>query len=127
MSQAFPFFLRQGFLMTIQITLAHIEPNDGFLYRRRGLLQLTGRDSYREATRVLRQRFPEAPDSEENPDAVIGSEWCVHAAAAIWSEKGGNAKADMDSIRAVTLAINGGLNGLSERSEWLARTKAVWK
>lgn len=100
--------------------------NDGFTYRGRGLLQLTGKDSYAGATALLRKSFPDAPDFTVDPDAVIGSAWCLRVAAAEWFSKGCNALADRGSISAVTRAINGGLIGLAERTEWSKRTKFVW-
>jgi putative chitinase len=102
-------------------------PNDGFNYRGRGLLQLTGKDSYQEATTILRKGNPSAPDFVSLPDAVISAEWCVAIAAAEWVAKGCNALADQDDIEKITRAINGGLIGLAERIEWAKRTKAVWK
>ena len=101
-------------------------PNDGFTYRGRGLLQLTGRDSYHEATTTLRAQNPEAPDFVASPDAVFSAQWCLAVAAAEWACKGCNALADQDDLRKVTRAINGGLIGLSDRTEWLRLTKAVW-
>jgi putative chitinase len=101
-------------------------PNDGFTYRGRGLLQLTGRDSYAEATTTLRRQNPAAPDFVAMPDAVFSAEWCLAVAAAKWASVGCNALADQDDVRRVTKAINGGLIGLSDRIDWLRRTKAVW-
>ena len=101
--------------------------NDGFTYRGRGLLQLTGKDSYQEATTILRKISPAAPNFVAMPDEVIGEQWCLAVAAAEWSDKGCNALADLDDIRKITLAINGGLIGLAERMEWAKRTKAVWR
>ena len=101
-------------------------PNDGFTYRGRGLLQLTGRDSYREATATLRAQNPAAPDFVAMPDAVFSAQWCLAIAVAEWASKGCNAHADLDDIRKVTKAINGGLIGLSDRRERLRLAKAVW-
>jgi putative chitinase len=101
-------------------------PNDGFTYRGRGLLQLTGKDSYREATATLRAQNPAAPDFVATPDDVFGAQWSLAVAAAEWASKGCNALADEDDIRKVTKAINGGLVGLSDRMERLRLTKAVW-
>jgi len=101
-------------------------PNDGFTYRGRGLLQLTGRDSYREATATLRAQNPAAPDFVAMPDAVFSAQWCLAIAVAEWASKGCNAHADVDDIRKVTKAINGGLIGLSDRRERLRLAKAVW-
>jgi putative chitinase len=99
---------------------------DGYKYRGRGPLQLTGKDSYRHATMELRKRLPHAPDFVNFPDSVVDANWCLWIAAAEWAEKGCNAYADKDDIRGVTLKINGGLIGLDEREEWLSRTKAIW-
>jgi len=101
-------------------------PNDGFTYRGRGLLQLTGKDSYREATATLRAQNPNAPDFVDTPDAVFGAPWCLAVAVAEWASKGCNTLADEDDLRKVTKAINGGLIGLSDRMERLRLTKAVW-
>ena len=101
-------------------------PDDGFTYRGRGLMQLTGRDSYAEATTCLRKHTPAAPDFVVSPDDVISAQWCLEVAASEWAEKGCNAFADQDDIRKVTRAINGGFIGLADRMEWLRRTKVIW-
>jgi len=106
--------------------MGNASPNDGFMYRGRGLLQLTGKDSYQDVTNILRKSFPESPDFVAEPDQVISAEWCIHVAAAMWDNKGCNRKADSDSLNAVTKAINGGLIGLADRKDWLKKTKAVW-
>ena len=101
-------------------------PNDGFTYRGRGLLQLTGKESYQEATTTLRAQNPAAPDFVATPDAVFSAQWCLAVAVVEWASKGCNALADADDIRKVTKAINGGLIGLSDRTERLRLSKAVW-
>ena len=102
-------------------------PNDGFTYRGRGLLQLTGKESYQEVTTILRKGNPIAPDFVSSPDEVISAEWCLAIAASEWVAKGCNALADQDDIRKITRALNGGQIGLAERMEWAKRTKAVWR
>jgi putative chitinase len=106
--------------------MGNVGDGDGFAYRGRGLLQLTGKDSYAEATAILRQSYPDAPDFTLSPDAVIDTEWCLKVAAAEWNSKGCNEKADQDDINAITRAINGGLIGIAERTEWSKRTKFIW-
>jgi putative chitinase len=106
--------------------LGNDQPGDGFRYRGRGLLQLTGKASYREATATLRAQNAAAPDLVAAPDEVFSAQWALAVAAAAWVAKGCNALADQDSIQRVTRAINGGLIGLGDRMEWLRQTKAVW-
>lgn len=106
--------------------MGNTAPGDGYAYRGRGLLQLTGKDSYREATAILRQDEAAAPDFVAEPDGVIAAPWCLAVAAAEWRSKGCNALADQDDLRRITRAINGGYIGLAERGEWLKRTKALW-
>ncbi len=106
--------------------LGNTGANDGYTYRGRGLLQLTGKESYKQATSILRKENPAAPDFVASPDEVISSDWCLQIAAAEWVSKGCNTLADQDDIKKITRAINGGLIGLSERIEWAKRTKAIW-
>ncbi|OQX18473.1 MAG: lytic enzyme [Desulfobulbaceae bacterium A2] len=106
--------------------LGNTDPGDGFKYRGRGLLQLTGKDSYHDATEILRLLNAQSPDFVQEPDLVFSAAWCVEVAAAAWFTRGCNEFADQDLIRSVTKRINGGLIGLAEREEWLKRTKQVW-
>jgi len=106
--------------------LGNSGPDDGYTYRGRGLLQLTGKGSYQQITQILQGDYPEAPDFVASPDEVIGAQWSLAVAAAIWNSKGCNAFADNDDIESVTKAINGGLIGLNERIECLEKTKATW-
>lgn len=107
--------------------LGNDRPGDGYLYRGRGLLQLTGKDSYAQAAGVLQTGYPSAPDFVAYPDAVISARWCLGAAAAIWVAKECNEAADDDDIVLVTRRINGGTVGLTERRRWLARTRDLWR
>ena len=100
---------------------------DGYLYRGRGLLQLTGKDSYVRATTFLRQRSPGAPDLVREPDAVLSAAWCLDVAAAEWAARGCNQAADADDVAGVTRLINGGEIGLAERIMWTAKTRRVWR
>ena len=74
----------------------------------------------------LRKQNAVAPDFVTTPDAAFSAQWCLAVAAAKWASVGCNAFADQDDIRRVTRAINGGLIGLSDRTDWLRLTKAVW-
>lgn len=96
------------------------QPGDGFRFIGRGLLQMTGRDSY---TR-LGQKV--GADLISDPKLACSTEWCLPLAAEEWKEKGCNALADADDVKGVTKRINGGTIGLPERIAWLAKTKAIW-
>lgn len=106
--------------------LGNVAPDDGYCFRGRGLLQLTGRVNYARITTLVRRREPAAPDFTRDPDQVSGADWCLQAAAAAWNADGCNALADADDVRALTLRINGALLGLAERLEWTRRTRLVW-
>ena len=101
-------------------------PGDGYKFRGRGLLQLTGKNNYVEATNNVRKFNPACPDFANDPDQLMDALWCVEVAAAKWDVNACNPLADQDNIQAVTLKINGGTIGLSDRSLWLARCKTVW-
>jgi putative chitinase len=97
---------------------------DGWRFIGRGLLQITGRESYEKYGRLL--GIPLA----EEPDLAISADWALKIAAAEWAASGRrgqscNALADADDLDGVTRAINGGLIGLASRREWLRRWKAA--
>ncbi|HEJ3656997.1 TPA: glycoside hydrolase family 19 protein [Pseudomonas aeruginosa] len=92
---------------------------DGWRYRGRGLLQITGRSNYRAAAAGLGQPLEAEPELLEQP------EWAALSAAWWWSTHGLNELADRGEFAAITRRINGGLNGQSERLELWERAKAV--
>ncbi|MES2901677.1 MAG: lytic enzyme [Pseudomonadota bacterium] len=106
--------------------MGNVAQGDGFLYRGRGMLQLTGKGSYARATTILQLRSPAAPDLTDVPDAVCSAEWCLHVAAAEWAARGCNCAADRDDIEEVTRCINGGIIGLPERIAWSAKVRPLF-
>jgi putative chitinase len=107
--------------------MGNVDPGDGYLYRGRGLLQLTGRAGYAAATVQVRQGQRDAPDFVRDPDAVCAPAWCLQVAAAVWAAKNCNALADDDDVAALTVRLNGGTVGLGEREELTRRTREVWR
>jgi putative chitinase len=97
-------------------------PNEGYKYRGRGLIQITGKTAYA----ALSNRPDLAVDLVADPDQAFSAAWSLKVACAFWTSKNINALADQDDIAAVTRAVNGGLNGLAGRTEGLRKAKAVW-
>ncbi|MCV0147186.1 glycoside hydrolase family 19 protein [Pseudomonas aeruginosa] len=92
---------------------------DGWRYRGRGLLQITGRANYRTAGAGLGQPLEAEPELLEQPD------WAALSAAWWWSTHGLNELADRGEFAAITRRINGGTNGQAERLELWERAKRV--
>lgn len=111
--------------------LGNTEPGDGYRFRGRGPIQLTGRANYRSFTTWCRKSGFDAPNFEEVPDKVTEQPWNVLAAIAYWDAfnptgKSLNRYADANNIEAVTRKINGGLNGFDDRIELYTRTALVF-
>ena len=105
--------------------LGNVQPGDGYRYRGRGWIQLTGRDNYKRATQRLRARFPDCPDFEQSPDLVATAKWAALTAADFWNNAGLNALADAGKFELITRRINGGLNGYPDRLARWETAKAV--
>ena len=101
--------------------LGNTQKGDGFRYRGRGLIQLTGRGNYK--------RFSDAinVDCVAKPDLVAEAPYAVYAAGWYWNSRSINNPADQDNLREVTRRINGGYNGLADRAKYLKRAKLVLK
>lgn len=89
--------------------LGNTQPGDGFKYRGRGLIQITGRANYSEAGKALGLPLIDFPVLLENP------EFAAKSAAWFWKSRGLNELADIDKFERITRRINGGLNGQAER------------
>lgn len=88
---------------------------DGYRYRGRGPIQLTGRDNYRAFTAWARSMDPRAPDFVADPDAVLTDPWEGLSPIWFWDRGGLNRYADQGDFLTVTKRINGGTNGLADR------------
>lgn len=88
--------------------LGNTEPGDGWKYRGRGFIQLTGRDNFTRASRDLGIDLVNNPDLAETPE--------VAAKLAIWYWKKSNAgaAARAGDLRASRRAVNGGYNGMAD-------------
>lgn len=82
---------------------------DGWRYRGRGLIQITGRDNYARAGAELGLDLIAHPEQLEQPflAALSAAEW--------WHRHGCNILADIGDMAAVTRRVNGGLTGLDDR------------
>lgn len=84
---------------------------DGQLYCGRGLFQITGAFNYEQCSIALfgDSRLLRKPDLLEEP------EWAVKSAVWYWNTRKLNALADAQLFTKITIAINGGINGLEDR------------
>lgn len=95
-------------------------PGDGFRYRARGAIGITGKDNYRACGQALGLDLVNAPELlQVLPGAARSAGW-------FWSTHGCNALADADQFDRLTAAINGGQNGASDRRErWEVAKRAL--
>ena len=93
--------------------------DDGWIFRGRGLLQLTGRIAYESVGDAL------GVDLATDPDLVLHQDYALQVAGEIWRAARCNRYADDDDIVGVTRAINGGRIGLVDRRAWLKQTRTL--
>jgi predicted chitinase len=98
---------------------------DGYKYRGRGMMQLTGKTNYSKFTASHNKKNPDDPrDFVANPDLLVtDTKYGIESAYFFWDSRGLNAIADSDNVGDVTTAVNGGLNGLPDREARLKRVK----
>lgn len=87
--------------------MGNTDPNDGWTYRGRGLIQLTGKANYQAFADAIKRPLGVIPlYLMTNEGASLAAGWC-------WATN----KLDGLSLEAQTRNINGGLNGLKDRQE----------
>jgi putative chitinase len=89
--------------------MGNTDEGDGWKYRGRGLIQLTGKDNYRLASDAL------GVDFVADPDLVLSKEYAALTAAWYWNKRGLNKEADAKDFTGMTKKINGGTIGLADR------------
>lgn len=103
--------------------LGNMSKGDGMRFKGRGLIQITGRNNYRELSRALGIDFTANPELLETP------EYATQSACWWWRAHGLNELADEpteDSFRKITRKINGGYNGYADRYKlWLRATQIL--
>lgn len=99
--------------------LGNTRTGDGFRFRGNGMLQLTGRASHARIGRLI------GVDLESNPEMLENPTTSFRVAAAEFKALGALPFADRDDVTGVTKKVNGGRNGLAERTVHLRRWKAV--
>jgi putative chitinase len=82
---------------------------DGFRFRGRGLIQLTGRDNYTRFAASLGISIDETIEYLETPSGAVAS------AGWFWDNNGLNQFCDKDDFITLTKRINGGTIGLADR------------
>lgn len=99
--------------------MGNVHPGDGWRYIGRGLLQITGRETYARIGTAL------GIDLVGQPYLAVSPDHAVAIAVEEWRRSGCMRYADLDDVVEVTRAINGGLIGLRDRREWLLKAKTV--
>jgi putative chitinase len=92
---------------------------DGWRFRGRGLLQITGRENYADCGEAL------GVDLLTDPDRLLEPPLAAMSAGWFWAAHGLNVLADSGNFARITIRINGALNGQSERLIFLASAKTA--
>jgi putative chitinase len=97
--------------------LGNARPGDGYRYRGNGMLQMTGRGAHRRIGKMT------GFDLENHPELLADPATAFRVAVAEFVALKCLAPAAADDIVTVTRLVNGGRNGLPERTVWLRKWK----
>jgi len=89
--------------------MGNTDDGDGWKYRGRGVIQLTGKNNYRTCGEAL------GLDLVVNPDLILEPQYACLSAGWFWNKRGLNTLADANDIETITKRVNGGLHGLLDR------------
>jgi putative chitinase len=88
------------------------DSGDGYKYRGRGIVQITGKNNYSKCSIAL---FEDESNLLEDPDLLLEPHYAMHSACWFWNASRLNALADSGDIKTMTKRINGGYIGLEDR------------
>ena len=90
--------------------MGNTQPGDGWMFRGRGLKQLTGRENYTKFGKSVKM------SAEQASEYVATEKGAIESACWFWKNKKLNAIADTGDIKKLTKVINGGDIGLADRT-----------
>lgn len=96
------------------------ESGDGWKYRGRGFIQITGKANYTELSK------DKGIDYVSNPDLLLTEADSMVSAIWFWNKRRLNRFADNDDIYTITKRINGGYNGFRHRQKLLKHYKKIF-
>jgi hypothetical protein len=99
--------------------LGNTQTGDGRRFKGRGPIQLTGRANYKRYGDLL------GVDLISDPTRAATPQVGFRTAGLFWKRNGLNELADKQWFKTITKRINGGFNGLPERTRYYVRAKAV--
>lgn len=99
--------------------MGNTQPGDGYLFRGRGVIQLTGRDNYTNFGSTLNK------SAEQVVEYVQTKQGAIESACWFWNSRNINKAADAGDIVAMTKLINGGTIGLEDRKKHYEHALAV--
>ena len=105
--------------------IGNTQAGDGFKFRGRTGIQITGRANTLSFWRWCQDRFPSVPDFIWNPDAMNTDPWEGLGPIWYWDSRALNRYADEGNHEMITRRINGGLNGYEDRLRWFSRASLV--
>jgi putative chitinase len=95
------------------------ESGDGWLYRGRGYIQVSGKYNYGKCADAI------GIDCLNNPDLLLDPSGAAMSAGWFWDSHNLNALADTQSITAMTKIINGGTDGIVDRLALYGKAKKI--
>lgn len=105
--------------------MGNLNQGDGWKYRGRGLIQVTGKANYEATTDGIVKAVGTSPDFVLQPDLLSHPLWAALSAACYWHGHGLNKLADERQIDRITKIINGGTHGQTDRRARYARALRV--
>jgi putative chitinase len=97
--------------------MGNMSPGDGYKFRGRGHIQLTGRDNYAAASKDLGIDLVNTPELAAKPE-ISGK-----IAAWYWKKNNLGGMAQEGNVDGVTKRINGGMNGIDHRRQLFSQYK----
>jgi Predicted chitinase len=101
-------------------SLGNIKVGDGYKYKGRGMLQISGRYNYDFYGKLTNKNLIDFPD------LLLDIDTSTHVACEFWKKHRLNQYSDSNDFIGVTKRINGGFNGLKNRENFLSILLKSW-